>query len=144
MTAGRCSPEMARAIVNLILGDEGVATVYNTHRNEKAELVHTECTGCGHTFLPSAFGRQFCSRSCYDQHLARHRALKPARPKKPPREQKPGALGPGRRLPAEIKAYLQARRYCASVPALVEEVDSRFGIRIGITTVYRVFRQGSA
>lgn len=144
MTAGRCSPEMADAIVKLLLNDGGSASVYKKKRSETAELEPTVCSGCGLTFLPSAFGRQYCSRSCYDQHLARLSAAKGKVRKKPPKPREPGVLGPGRRLPAEVKIYLRSRRHLASVRDLVDEVHARFGLRLGVTTVYRVFRRERA
>ena len=135
---------MANAIVNLLLNDGGTSNVYRAHRTEPAVLEPTVCSGCGQTFLPSAFGRQYCSRSCYDQHLARLSAEKGKSPRKPPKPRNPELLGPGRRVPKEIADYLRERKSKASTPDLIEEVYARFGIRLGTTTVYRALRRGSA
>lgn len=142
----RCSPETARSIVDLLLNDHGTAGSWSVQRvtaDEKATAIAEEtCRGCDQQFRPKAVGRQFCSRACYNAYLERKRdgTLKPKRPRQP-REN--GSLGPGRRFAGEPYEYTIARAGL-SAEQVQTELLAVFGLKVGITTIFRAWRRHAA
>lgn len=140
----KTSPELARKIVDLLLNDPGVADSWSIQRvssEEARPLEEQTCVGCDIEFLPKAVGRQFCSRDCYNDYLERKRQAKGKTKSKPKRERAPGQLGPGRRFTGEVADYCCSRQGLASVYEVQQEIHDKFGMRVGITTIYRAWRR---
>lgn len=141
-----CSPETARSIVDLLLQDPGCAGLSSVQRiteDEKSAAITEEtCRGCDQVFMPKAVGRQFCSRACYNAYLERKRdgTLKPKRPR-PSREN--GSLGPGRRFAGEPYEYTIARAGL-SAEEVQTELLAVFGLKVGLTTIFRSWRRHAA
>ena len=57
------------------------------------------------------------------------------------RERAPGQLGPGRRFTGEVAEYCCSRQGLASVYEVQQEIHDKFGMRVGITTIYRAWRR---
>lgn len=96
-------PELAQAIVDLLSHDPGTAELFNSQRQtESMPLGERTCGGCGRAFLPSAHGRQYCSRECYDSYLEQRRSAT-GQPKRVRgrRRREVGVLGSGRRFEGE-------------------------------------------
>lgn len=132
---------IADKIVDLLEQDPGVIGLHGANRGvtipEGPEKVH--CRGCGAVFQPKGVGRQYCSRSCYEEELRKRRKGKK---KRKPMELPEGSLGPGRRFVGAPAEYAQSRLGLATVHEVREEIFERFGLRVGITTIYRVWRSG--
>lgn len=63
-------------------------------------------------------------------------------------EQDPGVIGlfatnRGVSVPEEPEEYAKSRLGLATVYEVREELFERFGLRVGITTIYRVWRPGA-
>lgn len=143
----KTSPELAQKIVDLLLNDPGVADSWSIQRvsaEESRPLEEQTCVGCEETFMPKAVGRQFCSRDCYNDYLERKRQAKGKTKNKPKRERAPGQLGPGRRFTGEVAEYCCSRQGLASVYEVQQEIHEKFGMRVGITTIYRAWRRRAA
>lgn len=137
-------PELAQKIVDLLLNDPGVADSWSIQRvspEESRPLELQICVGCQQEFMPKAVGRRYCSRSCYDAHLERRRRAKGANKPKPKRMREPGSLGPGRRFVGPVADYCCSRQGLASVQEVQKEIQEKFGLRVGITTIYRAWRR---
>ena len=68
-------PERAQKIVDLLLNDTGVGAVFFRPKRSKGipgKKIHV-CSGCKEEFEPEYRSRQFCSRQCYMDYLARKR-----------------------------------------------------------------------
>ena len=142
----KTSPELAQRIVDLLLNDPGVADSWSIQRvspEDSRPLEEQTCVGCRETFMPKAVGRQFCSRDCYNDYLERKRQAKGRTKNKPKRERAPGQLGPGRRFTGEVADYCCSRQGLASVYEVQQEIHDLFGMRVGITTIYRAWRRRS-
>jgi len=143
----KTSPELAQKIVDLLLNDPGVADSWSIQRvsaEESRPLEEQTCVGCKDKFMPKAVGRQFCSRDCYNDYLERKRRAKGKTKSKPKRERAPGQLGPGRRFTGEVAEYCCSRQGLASVYEVQQEIHEKFGMRVGITTIYRAWRRRAA
>lgn len=140
----KTSAELAQKIVNLLLNDPGVADSWSIQRvsSEEARPIEEQvCVGCDAVFMPKAVGRQFCSRDCYNDYLDRKRQAKGKSKSRPKRERAPGQLGPGRRFTGEVADYCCSRQGLATVYEVQEEINEKFGMRVGITTIYRAWRR---
>lgn len=143
----KTSPELAQKIVDLLLNDPGVADSWSIQRvsaEEARPLEEQVCVGCEQNFMPKAVGRQFCSRDCYNDYLERKRQAKGKTKSKPKRERAPGQLGPGRRFTGEVAEFCCSRQGLASVYEVQQEIHEKFGLRVGITTIYRAWRRRAA
>lgn len=136
-----CSPEMADRIVKLLLNDPGVGSSFHMKRSEPEEITEQTCRGCEIRFMPKAFGRVFCSKACYNAHLERGRAGKKPRAKQSERKRHKDGLGPGRSFDGLPAAYAKSRQGKADPWMVQAEVSSLFGVRVGITTIYRCWRR---
>lgn len=144
----KCSAESAQKIVDLLMADN--ANICNTHGGLDKTLVSLdnnyvckrkiECKGCSIKYIPEptvAKTSKFCSRDCYDKFLERKR-----KPKKQKSNKFKGMLGPGKRLPKEVKEYLIENRHC-KIEYLLERVKEKYGFNISTSTIYRAWRKES-
>lgn len=125
-----CSPELARRIVDLLLNDPGVASGCGfmsiaPGRPKPAPIGEKICLGCRQPFKPSAYGRQYCSVGCFEDH--RRQQLAPR--KKPD--------GRGFYTPPEIRDYILERPN-VRMRVLVDEIQERFGRTISDSTICRI------
>lgn len=140
-------PELAQKIVDLLLNDPGVADSWSIQRvsaEEARPLKPQVCVGCEETFTPKAVGRRYCSRACYDAHLERKRKAKGKTKPKVKKERDKDTLGPGRRFVGPVADYCCSRQGLASVQEVQQEILEKFGLRVGITTIYRAWRRRAA
>lgn len=136
-----CSHETADAIVKLLLDDSHVGEVHGVQRCWHEIPEQSNCRGCGESFKPKAVGRQFCSRSCYDSYLSRKRNGRPVAKRN--REPRPtdGALGSGRPFDGEMRDFCVAQKGLLTALEVQSKILERFGVRVGISTVYRAWRR---
>lgn len=131
---------LAEKIVHLLEQDPGVIGLFGACRGVTVpeEPEEIPCRGCRELFTPRAVGRQYCSRDCYDRSLLERRK-KRTKPK--PRARVEGDLGPGRRFEGEPAQYAKSRQGLATVYEVRQELFDRFGLRVGITTIYRAWKR---
>ncbi|HIB67517.1 MAG TPA: hypothetical protein EYO33_21055 [Phycisphaerales bacterium] len=133
-------PERAQKIVDLLLNDTGVGAVFFRPKRSKGipgKKIHV-CSGCKEEFEPEYRSRQFCSRQCYMDYLARKR--KRRKPTNPVNFH-PKALGPGKRVPDECVSFILSKSYL-TVPQLQDEVMKRFDLHLSSSTLYRTLKDG--
>lgn len=129
--------EMAAKIVDLLSRDPGTASVRNTYSVSGSPASVSRCRHCGKTLKLSH--RQFCSRQCYTDHLAKEAATAPP-PPPPPVATK---LGRGKRFSGPARQWVEANEHL-SVPELKRGLVEQFGLRVSDQTLYKIVKEWRA